>query len=489
MKFEKKINKCLCCILASCIYLPITLISLTLNAQNFSPSENDPYYYYNNFKDTYFQNAETSLFYLHQLSQKEEWRRTLLPELIHETFTQYFIEYASKNNQGSTNNRNAKKFSTACEVLNRMANDTCLVLSANATPLQYWVNALLNKQDETYITSLVNDFIDTQLPAKDLYKYKTSRYALLIYQIISQESDLSDLSETLLTAINNRLQERIYEEKENKHIKEDRRAYYRFLYAYCNYLEGEKLTEDNYITKAAPYFKTAFEYSPDYIDMMNQSGFMNEMEIFGLKDVNFFRSQYINFLTTYSYEEETILDVYLAMALINPIKYKKMLQDYYTENFSSAKSFTEYWFESINQHAKDLPAKLATESKDNNIKSFIEQGQNKWIFIDFWGTWCGPCLREQPEIENFYHDTIQKNKDKIVMLTINYNDTQEQVEQHMDKNKYTFPVEMGTIREIKIFNIKNWPTKILITPQRKYVEIPIGADWINFVSKYVELQR
>ena len=40
----------------------------------------------------------------------------------------------------------------------------------------------------------------------------------------------------------------------------------------------------------------------------------------------------------------------------------------------------------------------------------------KKVYINFWATWCGPCIREIPELEEVYQE--YKDKDDFVFLSI-----------------------------------------------------------------------
>lgn len=40
----------------------------------------------------------------------------------------------------------------------------------------------------------------------------------------------------------------------------------------------------------------------------------------------------------------------------------------------------------------------------------------KWVFINYWASWCHVCLDEIPELNRFY----QANKSKLVMFAVNY---------------------------------------------------------------------
>lgn len=34
--------------------------------------------------------------------------------------------------------------------------------------------------------------------------------------------------------------------------------------------------------------------------------------------------------------------------------------------------------------------------------------RGKWLVINFWATWCTPCLTEMPEIQDFYEDNLDR---------------------------------------------------------------------------------
>src|SRR5436190_8915155 len=55
-------------------------------------------------------------------------------------------------------------------------------------------------------------------------------------------------------------------------------------------------------------------------------------------------------------------------------------------------------------------SRLSSANVDSSIKNrlirIFEAGSNSFLFVDFWGTWCAPCLREMP----LYHELIDKLK-------------------------------------------------------------------------------
>ena len=112
----------------------------------------------------------------------------------------------------------------------------------------------------------------------------------------------------------------------------------------------------------------------------------------------------------------------------------------------------------------------------------------KWILIDFWATWCIPCRADHPAMQQFYDSIVLKNAGSISFLTIACDDTEKKVVDYLNENHFNFPVAMSDNKIEKAFSVQGFPSKILITPQGKYIVVPFGSNvWINFVTQYCSL--
>lgn len=74
------------------------------------------------------------------------------------------------------------------------------------------------------------------------------------------------------------------------------------------------------------------------------------------------------------------------------------------------------------------------------------------ILIDFWATWCIPCVKELPHFQKF-HTNYEKEGLKIFAITVDGPETVAMVRPFMERYKYTFPVLLDIeSRVIALYN-------------------------------------
>ena len=104
---------------------------------------------------------------------------------------------------------------------------------------------------------------------------------------------------------------------------------------------------------------------------------------------------------------------------------------------------------------------------------FLSDLRNQVIFLNFWATWCPPCVAEMPEIEKAY----QKHKNQVAFLLVT-NEKPEIVEAFMEKHGYDLPVLYPGTKIPEVFQAGSIPTTFIISGEGKIVARKTGAaNW------------
>ena len=104
-----------------------------------------------------------------------------------------------------------------------------------------------------------------------------------------------------------------------------------------------------------------------------------------------------------------------------------------------------------------LPKFSAFTINDTRIHSY--QYKDKILIIDFWATWCPPCVREIPHFIKLQ----QKYTDKIQILGLAVNDEPEKVKNFSINKGINYPVIMADTLLVDQFqSIKGLPTTFIV---------------------------
>ncbi len=112
------------------------------------------------------------------------------------------------------------------------------------------------------------------------------------------------------------------------------------------------------------------------------------------------------------------------------------------------------------------------QSDANTLLNFKET-KGKVVFLNFWATWCPPCIAEMPSIQKLYTDY----NGKVVFLLVT-NEDLERVEKFKTKNNYSFEIfrPLNEVpSELKTHSI---PRTFIINKKDEIIVNESGAvDW------------
>jgi thiol-disulfide isomerase/thioredoxin len=73
-----------------------------------------------------------------------------------------------------------------------------------------------------------------------------------------------------------------------------------------------------------------------------------------------------------------------------------------------------------------------------NEKLDFKELKGKVVFLNFWASWCAPCIAEMPGIENLYNQ--YKDRDDIVFVMVSLDREIEKADKFIARKDFTFPV-------------------------------------------------
>jgi len=110
---------------------------------------------------------------------------------------------------------------------------------------------------------------------------------------------------------------------------------------------------------------------------------------------------------------------------------------------------------------KPVPAPQMQVQDVNGRVTDLQQLKGKVVFINFWATWCPPCLAELPSINALYQKV--KNNPHIVFLTIDIDNNLQKSTQFLQNKGYTFTVYGGNPAQVSDKLYENGiPTTLVI---------------------------
>jgi thiol-disulfide isomerase/thioredoxin len=464
----------------------LVLYALSLSAQQNLGGYNSADTF-NGFQRTKAKYPDSAMVYLQKASLNNP---EMLASLLHNSFAQSFLlldsaqlssdpEYLAKLKTANVSFKDAlveirRYRATARLLLKNVQASEDLNIHQQASGLSMWVEAQDASNDPQKLALISDAFLRHFQVSKDAYTTRNARYGFLIANLMYAHAQLRPAANEILEVIYDNLQANQIagDASTVSAVDRDRRAWYRYLFAYNNFALAQ--VREISVDRKRALLKTAAEYSPDAIDRKVYPAYFYDMYFLFGKEKPSFEEDYLAALST---SEDKFKQV-LAMSMKDPF-YKAAAKSLYKDS----SNFSQYWLNEFNKVAKTAP-RFALRQIDGT-KYDLAANKEKWTLIDFWGTWCAPCRKEHPELQSMYLKTKDGQLSNLNVITIASRDTEQNVQTYFNEFKYSFPVIMSDKNIEKLYNVSSWPSKFLVSPQGKYVEIPFGADWEKYIADYI----
>jgi peroxiredoxin len=96
------------------------------------------------------------------------------------------------------------------------------------------------------------------------------------------------------------------------------------------------------------------------------------------------------------------------------------------------------------------------------------------VILDFWATWCGPCVASLPHLDKIYQD---HQKAGLKVFAVDLREAREKVQQFVDAKNLSIPVLMDTDGAVaKLYFVQGIPQTVVIGKDGKVKKVLVGFN-------------
>ena len=167
---------------------------------------------------------------------------------------------------------------------------------------------------------------------------------------------------------------------------------------------------------------------------------------------------------------------FIILLLIAPFHTSQALS--FSEMIDSVKQFMP-WYEMAPEVTFTL-----TDTKGSVITEKNTRG--KYLVVNFWATWCTPCLKEIPAFVEFYN----KNSNHVEILGLDYEPVNLPViNEFVERFSINYPIILYTDTNdseySKFGEIVGMPTTLIYSPDGELIRTFMGEVTIEDLDKYI----
>ncbi|QDU81953.1 Thiol-disulfide oxidoreductase ResA [Polystyrenella longa] len=126
---------------------------------------------------------------------------------------------------------------------------------------------------------------------------------------------------------------------------------------------------------------------------------------------------------------------------------------------------------------KPAPELSITDFEDNPVK--LEDFKGKVVLVDFWGTFCGPCIRQFPKMKETYAEFKDQG---FEIVGISADQSQDQVDQFQEQYELPWKLAMSNSDEqatLERYLVEAFPSTYLIDREGKIIAVDLDAEILD----------
>ena len=106
-------------------------------------------------------------------------------------------------------------------------------------------------------------------------------------------------------------------------------------------------------------------------------------------------------------------------------------------------------------------------------RHILSEYKGKWVIVNYWATWCPPCLEEVPDLVALYDS--RKNKDLVILgVAFDYQSAKE-VTDYVNDMLISYPIVLGDDDVMKQIGFSDvLPTSYIYNPRGELIKTKHG---------------